>query len=130
MCTRDDHSHCQELRPIFEVTENAMSSTAIVHIERNLKYIDAAFEKMKSDITNNISDIDQQNRNGLSDISDMRKSLNHHLDQIEKQTVEEMVSAEKKLQVELKKVLVAMETKRTDFDNIRQDVNKVQKYCH
>jgi hypothetical protein len=34
----------------------------------------------------------------------MRKSLNDHLDQIEKQTVEEMVSAEKKLQVELKKV--------------------------
>ena len=62
MCTRDDHSHCQELRPIFEVAENAMSSTAIVHIERNLKYIDAAFEKMKSDITNNITDIDQQKR--------------------------------------------------------------------
>jgi nucleoside recognition membrane protein YjiH len=52
----------------------------------------------------------------------MRKSLNDHLDKIEKQTVEEMVSAEKKLQVELKKVLVAMETNRTDFENIRQDV--------
>jgi hypothetical protein len=33
------------------------------------------------------------------------------------------------VQVELKKVLVAMETKRTDFDNIRQDVNKVKKYA-
>jgi hypothetical protein len=31
--------------------------------------------------------------------------------------------------VELKKVLDAMETKRTDFDNIRQDVNKVKKYA-
>ena len=94
MCTRDDHGYCQELRPILEVTENAKSSTAIVHIERDLKYIDAAFEKMKSDITNNISDIDQQKRKVLSDISDMRKSLNDHLDQTEKQTVEEMVSAE------------------------------------
>ena len=62
MCTRDDHRHCQELRPIFEVTENVKSSTAIVHIERDLKDIDAAFEKMKSDITNNITDIDQQKR--------------------------------------------------------------------
>jgi hypothetical protein len=52
-----DHSHCQPMRPILEVTENAKSSTAIAHIERDLKYIDAAFEKMKSDITNNISDI-------------------------------------------------------------------------
>ena len=129
MCTRDDHHHCQELRPILEVTENAKSSTAIVHIERDLKYIDAAFEKMKSDITNNISDIDKQKRKCLSDISDMRKSLNDHLDKIEKQTVEEMVLAEQNLQVELKKVLVAMETKRTDFDNIRQDVNKVKKYA-
>ena len=128
MCTRDDHRYCQELRPILEVTENAKSSTAIVHIERDLKYIDAAFEKMKSDITYNISDIDQQKRKCLSDISNMRKSLNDHLDKIEKQTVEEMVSAEKKLQVELKKVLVAMETKRTDFEYIRQDVNKVKKY--
>jgi hypothetical protein len=59
----------------------------------------------------------------------MRKSLNHHLDKIEKQTVEEMVSEEQNLQVQLKKVLVAMETKRTDFDNIRQDVNKVKKYA-
>ena len=65
----------------------------------------------------------------MSDISDMRRSLNDHLDQIEKQTVEEMVSAEKKLQVELKKVLVSMETKRTDFEYIRQDVNKVKKYA-
>jgi hypothetical protein len=128
MCTRDDHRYYQELRPILEVTENAKSSTAIVHIERDLKYIDAVFEKMKSDITNNISDIDQPKRKFLSDISDMRKSLNDHLDQIEKQTVDEMVSAEKKLQVQLKKVLVAMETKRTDFEYIRQDVNKVKKY--
>ena len=59
----------------------------------------------------------------------MRKSLNHHLDKIEKQTVEEMVSEEQNLQVQLKKVLVAMETKRTDFDNIRKDVNKVKKYA-
>jgi hypothetical protein len=39
-----------------------------------------------------------------------------------------MVSEEQHVQVELKKVLVAMETKRTDFDNIRQDVNKVKKH--
>jgi hypothetical protein len=26
-------------------------------------------------------------------------------------------------------VLVVMETKRTDFDNIRQDVNKIKKYA-
>ena len=40
-----------------------------------------------------------------------------------------MVSEEQHLQVELKKVLVAIETKRTDFDNIRQDVSKVKKYA-
>jgi hypothetical protein len=44
--------------------------------------------------------------------------------------VEEMVSVEQNLQVELKKVLFAMETKRTDFDNILQDVNKVKKYAN
>jgi hypothetical protein len=82
MCTRDAHRHCQELRPILEVTENAKSSTAIVHIERDLKYIDAAFEKMKSDIINNISDIDKQKRKFLSDISYMRKSLSDHLDKM------------------------------------------------
>ena len=38
-----------------------------------------------------------------------------------------MVSAEQNLQVELRKVLVAMESKRTDFDTIRQDVTKVKK---
>jgi hypothetical protein len=102
MCIRDDHRHCQELRPILEVTQNAKSSTAIVHIERDLENIDAAFEKMKSDITNNITEIDRQKRKFLSDISDMRKSFNDHLDKIEKQTVEEMVSVEQNLQVQLK----------------------------
>jgi hypothetical protein len=53
---RDDHRHCQPMRPILEVSENAKSSTAIAQIERDLKYIDASFEKIKSDITNNISD--------------------------------------------------------------------------
>jgi hypothetical protein len=48
--------------------------------------------EIKSDITKNISDIDQQKRNFLSGISDLRKSLNNHLDKIEKQTVEEMKS--------------------------------------
>ena len=95
-----------------------------------MPYIDAAFQKIKSDITNNISEVDKQKRTFLSDISDIRKSLNDHLDKIEKQTVEEMVSVEHNLQVELKKVLVAMETKRTDFDNILQDVNKVKKYAN
>jgi hypothetical protein len=64
-----------------------------------------SFQKIKSDITNNISEVDKQKRNFLSDISDIRKSVNDHLDQIEKQTVEEMVSVEQNLQVELKKVL-------------------------
>jgi predicted nucleic acid-binding Zn-ribbon protein len=81
MCIRDDHR--QELRPFLEVTENAKSSTAIVHIERELEDIDAAFEKMKSDITNNITKIDQHKRKLLSDISDMRKSFNNHLDKID-----------------------------------------------
>jgi hypothetical protein len=36
----------------LEVTKNAKSSTAIVHIERDLEDIDAAFEKIQSDITN------------------------------------------------------------------------------
>jgi secreted Zn-dependent insulinase-like peptidase len=48
---------------------------------------------------------------------------------IKKQTVDEMISKEQHLQVQLRKVLVAMETKRTDFDNIRQDVKKVKKIC-
>jgi sugar-specific transcriptional regulator TrmB len=112
MCTRDDHHHCQELRPILEVTENIKS-----------------FAKMKSDIINNISDINKQKIIFFSDISDMRKSLNDHLDKIEKQTVEKMVSVEQNLQAELKNVLGVMETKRTDFDNIRQDVDKVKKYA-
>ena len=94
MCIRDDHRHCRWLHPILEVTENAKSSTAILHIERELEDIDSACEKMKSDITNNITEIDQQKRNLLSDISDMHKSFNNHLDKIEKQTVKEMVSVE------------------------------------
>jgi DNA repair exonuclease SbcCD ATPase subunit len=129
MCTRDDHRHCEELRPILEVTKNAKSSTAIAHIERDLEDIDGTFEKIKSDITTNISDIDKQKRFFLSGISDKRKSLNNQLDKIEKQTVEEMESEEHNLQGKLKKVLVAMEIKRTDFDNIRQDVNKIKKYA-
>jgi predicted PurR-regulated permease PerM len=63
---------------------------------------------MKSDITNNITEIDEQKRKILSDISNMRKSFNDHLDKIEKQTVEEMVAVEQNLQVQLKNVLVAM----------------------
>jgi hypothetical protein len=43
-------------------------------------------------------EIDQQKRNFLSDISDMHKSFNNHLDKIEKQTVEEMVSVEQNSQ--------------------------------
>ena len=88
MCIRDDHRHCQQLSPILAVTENAKSSAAIAHIERDLKDIDAAFEKIKSDITNNISEVDKQKRKFLFDFSDMRKSLNDHLENIEKQTVE------------------------------------------
>jgi hypothetical protein len=37
-------------------------------------------------------------------------------------SVHEMVSVEQNLQVQLMNVLVAMEAKRTDFDNIRQHV--------
>jgi hypothetical protein len=61
---------------------------------------------MKSDITNNITEIAQQKRKFLSDISDRRKSFSDHLDKIEKQTVEEMVSVEQNLQVQLMNVLV------------------------
>ena len=99
MCTRDIHLHRQELRPIREVTENAKSSAAIVHIQRELEDIVGTFEKIKSDITNNISEVDNQKRKCLSDFSDMRKLLNDHIDEIEKEIVEEIVSVEQTLQV-------------------------------
>ena len=106
-------SHRRPLRKLKEISNTSM----------------LPLKKIKSDITNNISDIDKQKRFCFSDISDMRKSVNDHLDKIEKQTVEGMISKEQHLQVKLKKVLVAMESKRTDFDNIRQDVKKVTKYA-
>jgi hypothetical protein len=43
----------------------------------------------------------------------MRKLLNDHIDEIEKEIVEEIVSVEQTLQVKLKKVLVAIETNIT-----------------
>jgi hypothetical protein len=41
----------------------------------------------------------------------------------------EMLSAEQKLQGQLKKIMVAMEIKRIYFDDIHQDVNKIKKYA-
>ena len=125
MCIRDDHRYCQEVPHILEVAKKFKSSTAISHIERDFKGIDDTFEKIKSDITNNISDINKQKIKILSDISDTRKSLNDHLEKIEKQTVSE----EQNLQVQLNNVLVAMKTKKTDFDDIRQNVNNTMKYA-
>jgi hypothetical protein len=58
----------------------------------------------------------------------LRKSFNDHLDKIEKQTVEEMVSVEQTLQVQLKNVLVSMEAKRTHFDHIRQHLYRHTSY--
>ena len=129
MCTRNAHRHCKELRPIHEVTEHAKSSKAIAHIERNLKAIDGTFEKIKSNIKKNISNLLKKKKKFLSDISDMRKSLNEHLDKIEKQTVEEVHSAEQSLKGQLKKVMEAMKEKRSYFDDIHQDVNKIKKYA-
>jgi hypothetical protein len=60
-------------------------------------------QRKSSHAGHQVADIDKQKRKFLSDISDMRKSLSDHLDEIEKQTVEEMVSVEQNLQVELKK---------------------------
>jgi hypothetical protein len=57
MCITDEHRHCKELRPIHEVTKNVKSSTVIAHIERDLKDIDGTFEKIKSNIEKNISNI-------------------------------------------------------------------------
>ena len=129
MCIRNAHRHCKELRPIHEVTEHAKSSKAIAHIERNLKAIDGTFEKIKSNIKKNISNLLKKKKKFLSDISDMRKSLNEHLDKIEKQTVEEVHSAEQSLKGQLKKVMEAMKEKRSYFDDIHQDVNKIKKYA-
>jgi predicted nuclease with TOPRIM domain len=48
--------------------------------------VDGTFEKIKSNIKKNISNLHKKKKKMLSDISDMRKSLNEHLDKIEKQT--------------------------------------------
>jgi hypothetical protein len=80
MWIRDEHRHCKEWHTIREVTENAKSSTTIAHIERDLKAIDGTFEKIKSNIKKNISNLHKKKKKCLSDISDMRKSLNEHLE--------------------------------------------------
>jgi hypothetical protein len=61
----------RQFRFVVMITDVATLCCCCCHVnvsERDLEHIDAAFEKMKSDITNNITEIDQQKRKCLSDI--------------------------------------------------------------
>jgi len=89
-CISDMHKECRDLIPLADVLRVLKSSARVSHVERDLRDIADDFKEIENYVSERANSIDVEKARCIDEIQHTRRSINDHLDKIEKQFLNDL----------------------------------------
>ncbi|VDI54559.1 Hypothetical predicted protein [Mytilus galloprovincialis] len=97
LCLSDNHKNCDSIISIDRAAKGVKSGTALADLKSRINHLNEMFPALLKCQTKDEKEFDRQRNKFLQQISTTRQQINNHLDQIEKETVEELNKQFKKI---------------------------------
>ncbi|XP_071123538.1 uncharacterized protein [Mytilus edulis] len=131
----EKHGECKEMIPIEDVIKNSKTSAAFTEIESSLHELKANFGLILENRQKNLCSFSASKNLIESEISAIRKQINHHLDLVQDNVKAELNKAvensTKKIQIviaSLKKHQIEIEKCIEDLENIKKHATDMQTF--
>lgn len=90
LCLSDNHKNCESIISIDRAAKGVKRGTALADLKSRIKHLNEMFPELLKCQTKDEIEFDRQRDKFLKQISTTRQQINNHLDQIEKETVDEL----------------------------------------
>ncbi|XP_052064426.1 uncharacterized protein LOC127704427 isoform X1 [Mytilus californianus] len=90
LCLSDTHKNCESIISIDRAAKGVKSGTALADLKSRIEHLNEMLPKLLKCQTKDEKEFDRQRDKFLQQISSTRQQINNHLDQIEKETIEEL----------------------------------------
>ncbi|XP_071121357.1 uncharacterized protein [Mytilus edulis] len=90
LCLSDNHKNCESIISIDRAAKGVKRGTALADLKSRIKHLNEMFPELLKCQTKDEKEFDRQRDKFLKQISTTRQQINKHLDQIEKETVDEL----------------------------------------
>ncbi|XP_063447284.1 transcription intermediary factor 1-alpha-like [Mytilus trossulus] len=117
-CVTDTHRQC-DVKPVDDESQSPRASIASSKMEDDLVGVLERIEKIKCHRTDNIKFLNEQKDVLQSEIKNVRKALNEHLDKLEKAILDELIVGEQKHSLDIAQFLFDIDTKKQQLVDIQ-----------
>lgn len=128
-CIKDIHKDCPDLCPLADVLGVVKSSAKVSHVERDLKDLANDFKEIENYVSERANSIDVEKARCIDEIQHTRRSINDHLDKIEKQFRNDLSSEHTKIKSKLDTLTNRVKNKKKQLDHLNEDFDKMKQFA-
>ncbi|XP_071179330.1 E3 ubiquitin-protein ligase TRIM56-like isoform X2 [Mytilus edulis] len=128
-CIKDQHKECRDLSPLEDVTKGIKSSATVEKVKNELQNLNDDVIKITSYLDSRLISLQKQKVQMVEEIQCTRKSVNNHLDKIEKRILDDLDTELFKIKSKLEKMLNELKSKKTKLDSLHNDFTKMMEFA-
>lgn len=123
------HRECTKISPVEDVIQNAKTSVAFTEISSSLQEMKENLIRILEDKQKNIFSISASKKIIESEISAIRKQLNHHLDEIQHHFIDELNKAVENSTKKIQSFIVSLKENQKVIDECIEDLETIKKHA-
>ena len=128
-CIADMHKNCRDLSPLSDVLGVMKSSARVSHVERDLKDLADDFKEVENYVSEKANSIEVEKARCIDEIQHTRRSINDHLDKIEKQFRNDLSSEHIKIKSKMETLTSRVQNKKKQLDHLNEDFDKMKQFA-
>ncbi|CAC5417660.1 unnamed protein product [Mytilus coruscus] len=128
-CIKDQHKECRDLSPLDDVIKGIKSSATVNKVKTELQNLNDNVVMIASHLDSRLIALEKQKVQCFEEIQRTRKSVNDHLDKIEKRILDDLDSGLFKIKSKLEKMLNELKSTKTKINNLQNDFPKMMEFA-
>ncbi|XP_071121938.1 E3 ubiquitin-protein ligase TRIM71-like [Mytilus edulis] len=125
----EKHKKCKEMIPVEDVIQNSKTSVVFTEIESSLQEMKGNITLILEDRQKNLSSLSDTKKKIESEILAVRQQINHHLDKIQDQFINELTSAVENSTQEIQSFLASVQEIQREIDECIEDIVTIKKHA-
>ena len=129
ICMVETHKDCPDITIIENIVKDVKKSDIFNEIEQLISEMIEAIDKIRENRETNSSAVREQKIIVENEIQELRIQLNHHLDQLQEDLINELTEAEKKVTDATRDLMVSVDEKQNELTEYQKNVVNIEKYA-
>ena len=127
-CIKDKHANCKDLVPLCEVIGNIKSSAFVSQVKTDLVNLFENLKTIKIFFSENLSALEKQKAEAVSQVHTMRQSINEHFNKLEESLLDDIKSEFTNLQDTIGNLKSEIESKTDQVEEKQKDFSKMVEF--